>query len=135
MSSYAPWDDARARLEGAGLGVPIAWPNEPFGLPNPPSIFISVDMTGNVLAPIEMGPNGGWQEDGELLVEIYTPVGGGSADARTLAKRIVNIFRALPPAPTTYHGASLGSGRSEDIDGNWWRFSIRVDYRYQDVTV
>lgn len=135
MSSVEPWDDARAKIEAASLvGGRVQWPNEPFVVPsNPRLVWISVSMAGDGLEPIEMGPRGSWQEEGFLRVDIYTPSAEGSRNARALGKQIVNLFRGLAPGPVTYHRASMGDNRAEDIDGAWWRFTVTVDYRYQEL--
>lgn len=133
MSSPAPWNDARAKLGAAGLGVPIAWPNEPFSNPEPPALWVAVEMTGDVLAPIELASNGAWQEEGRLYAHVMTPAGWGSDQARALAKSIANVFRGLPPAPVVYYGASIGAGQVADPEGAWWRLTVVIDWRYQDV--
>ena len=132
MSRVAAWDDARSRLESAGLGVPIHWPNEPFILPEPPALWVSVDMTGDFAAPIELGPNGAWQEDGELVAHVYAPTGTGTRDARVLAGGILDTFRGLLSGAVAYTSGSIGNGVTEETDGAWWRLTVTVAYRYQD---
>lgn len=133
MSSPAPWDDAVARLMAAGLGLPIEWPNEAFARPDPATTWLQADMTGDVLEPIEMGPNGVWQEEGFLQVHIHVPRNQGTRGAREIAKTIANLFRGLPTGPIVYGRASIGSGDVQEPDGMWWRLTIHIDYRYQDI--
>lgn len=138
MSSVAPWDQARALIEGASLGVPIEWANEvrPALTPDPDGYrptWIAVDMAADDLAPIEMGPNGAFQEEGYLVVRIFTPRNAGTRDARILAKTIANLFRGRPSGPVIWGRASLGEGTTDDTDGMWWLMTIHVDYRYQDI--
>lgn len=132
MSSPAPWNDARTRLTNAALGMPIAWPNERFDMPNPTGLWAAVEMTGQSLAPIEIG-NGVWQETGRLYVHVMTPTGWGTDDARALGKTIATTFRGLPGAPMVYLSASIGDGSAEDEDGAWWRLTVTVEWRYQDI--
>lgn len=131
MSSPVPWTDARTKLIAASLGVPIEWPNEHFIAPDT-GLWISVDMTSGLLEPIEIGGSI-WQEEGTLYVDVLAPLNGGSLDARTLAKQIVNLFRQLPPQPVIYLSAAIGGGRPSARDGRWWELPVSVDWRYQDL--
>lgn len=146
MSSPAPWNDARSRLEAANLGILLAWPNEAVTLPdasaavspvtNPlPYMWAAVQMTGYTLAPMEVGDGGAWLETGTLFVHIMTPAGWGTDDARTLGKTVANTFRGLPAAPVVYMRASIGDSAAEDEDGAWWRLTVMIDWRYQDIDV
>lgn len=143
MSSPAPWNDARSRLEAANLGIAFAWPNERFDMPAAPTgdgavtnalpyMWAAVQMTGDTLLPLEVGA-AVWQETGVLYVHIMTPTGWGTDDARTLGKTVANTFRGLPGAPIVYLGASIGDSMAEDEDGAWWRLTVSVRWRYQDI--
>lgn len=143
MSSPAPWNDARTRLEAANLGIALAWPNEDFTPPGPPGnavsdqtpyIWAAVQMTGYTLAPLEVGA-GVWQETGTLYVHIMTPTGWGTDTARAIGKTVANTFRGLPGAPIVYLRASIGDSMSEDPDGAWWRLTVTIDWRYQDIAI
>ncbi len=144
MSSLAPWTDARAKLEAAGLGISFAWPNEAFDVPARPAsgavsdalpyMWAAVEMTGQTLAPMELA-GGVWLETGTLYVHIMTPTGWGTDDARTVGKAVANVFRGLAAAPVVYLRASIGDGSAEDEDGAWWRLTVAIDWRYQDIEV
>jgi hypothetical protein len=135
MSSPAPWADAKAKLIAANLVAAdhIEWPNEPFVAPDS-DLWLSVDITGDVLRPIEIG-GGVWQEEGSLYVHVHVPSFSGTDDARTMAKNIANVFRLSTPQFVTYLGASIGIGSISDPEGKWWTLSVRVDWVYQDVLV
>lgn len=144
MSSPAPWADARSKIEAANLGIVLAWPNEAVTLPDPPStspvtnllpyMWAAIEMTGYTLIPIDIGA-GAWQETGTLFVHIMTPAGWGTDAARTLGKTVANTFRGLPGAPMVYIRASIGDSMAEDEDGGWWRLTVTIDWRYQDINV
>lgn len=133
MSSPAPFNDIRTRLNAAALGVPIAWPNEPFKRPVPPAAWLSVQVTSTHNAPIELG-GGVWQEEGVAYTDVHVPVGTGSDTARTLAKSVADVFRAVPPQPVVYCGGSIGDGEVSSADGMWWTITVTIDWRYQDTT-
>lgn len=128
------WADMRFRIEAATLNVPIEWPNEPFQQPDASSgIWLSVEGTADVAMPIELGQDAGWIEQGRIFFHVYSPSGAGSDDARTLAKRIANLFRGIGPANIRYTSASIGAGQLDDPDGSWWRLTVWVAYKFQDT--
>ena len=135
MSSIVPWLDIRSKIEAAALLPPecIQWPNERFSQPSG-ELWMAVEATGDTLEPV--GVDGVvWQESGRAYVHIFTPVGQGSVDARTLAKAVANVFRGIPgPSVVTYYGASIGVGQAANVEGNWWLLSVDVQWRYQDQT-
>lgn len=138
MSSPDPWLAVRARIEAGGLGVPIAWPNEPIAEPDPvadpPPAWIVVEMSGALTSQIEIGAPGSntFQEDGMIWGHVMVPTGTGSLAARQLAKRFANLFRGASFGDVTCTDASIGMGEAGDETGNWWRLSVSVDYRFQD---
>lgn len=135
MASPVPWGDARALLTAAGLGVSLAWPNEPFTEPagDPPALWVAVEDSGNNLAPLDVGGRV-WQEEGTLYCHVMAPSGTGTDAARTLAKQIANVFRGLGARDVVYRSASIGDGGLSDTDGLWWRLTVSVDWIYQDTT-
>jgi hypothetical protein len=126
--SPEPWNDARARLEGAALPFPIEWPNEAFTAPDL-AAWLSVEAEGDVLEPIELG-HGAWEERGTFLVHVIVPLGTGSATARQVAKDIANIYRGVV-GYTVYRRASIGAGVPSE-DGKWWVLTVTVEWTYTD---
>lgn len=141
MSSLVPWDDAIALLTAANLqyngsAIPIQQSNMNFVQPEPPSMFLSVEMAGQSLAPIELGETHSvWEEKGQLYVHVVVPSGFGSRDARDMAKQIANIYRGLGPRNVVWRRATIGIGGTSDDNGSWWGLTIAVDYSYQDIMV
>lgn len=133
MSSPVPFADASAKINAANLGVAIAWPNITFKKPNPPALWLDVESTSHVIAPVELG-GGVWQEEGTLYLSVFAPAGTGSTAARTLAKTVSNIFRGQYGGPVIYLGGSIGNGTISEPDGMWWVITVTVDWRYQDTT-
>lgn len=129
MSSLAPWTDAKTLLTNAALGVPIQYPNDGTWVEPDPSagLWLSVQMTGDVLFPIELGANA-WQEEGRLFVHVMSPAGTGTEAARTLAKSVANVFRGLGPRLVVYKSASIGSGVFADPEGVWWSLAVTIDW-------
>ena len=136
MSSYIPWNDIRTILLGSYVIDPslVAFPNEIFQNPEPPTMWVSVEATSNMLDPIEL-VGGVWQEEGTAYFNIMVPAGFGTDDARKLAKDISNLYRSLPPErPVIYRGGSIGNAVMADTEGMWWMITVSVDYIYDDMT-
>lgn len=133
MSSLVPWQDATARLGEASLGVPIQFENTDFT--PPPGLWLSVQMTSDVLEPMDLGANA-WVEIGVLWVHVWAPAGSGSEAARALAKGVANIFRAVPAGtgPVIYLNASIGGRMVDPPDGISWGLAVTIDWKYEDIT-
>jgi hypothetical protein len=127
------WADAEALIrDGATqIGLPVAWPNQRFADPEPPAPFLAVEGMGDGAEPYELG-GGIWIEDGAVVLHILVPVGTGVARGLELRKAAAGWFRGLPPRPVVYDSFVLDPG-GMDEDGNWYRLSLRVRYRYQDI--
>lgn len=134
MSSLAPWLDAQNRLNAANLGVPIQWENTDFTPPQS-APWLAVQMVSNVLMPLDLGADV-WVEIGSLFVHVFVPVGTGTEVARTLAKNVCNVFRGITsPNLVVYEQASIGMGeRTDPPDGDWFRFTTEVQWKYTDQT-
>jgi hypothetical protein len=141
MSSPAPYNDAVALLQAAGLGVAIHLQNDgTFTEPQPHDpntgasvLWLAVENTSDILEPIELS-GGAWQEEGTLYVFVMAPAGDGTTAARALAKNVSNVFRNLGPRNVVYLGGSIGLGHVDDADGKWWTLPVSVRWRYQDFS-
>lgn len=134
MSSPVPFNDARARLQAADLGgYTFEWPNEPFTAPSPASLWFAVDMTSDMLEPIELG-GGVWVESGTLMVDVIVPLNWGTDVARTAAKAVADAFRGVTSGSLRYRTASIGSGGKDPERGKYWIMTVRVSWEYQDIT-
>jgi hypothetical protein len=127
------WTDAAALIRdgAAQIGLPVAWPNTAFDDPEPPAPFLAVEGMGDGAEPYELG-GGVWVEDGAVVLHILVPVGTGIDGGLALRKTAAGWFRGLPPRPVVYERFVLDPG-GMDEDGNWYRLSLRVQYRYQDI--
>lgn len=135
MSSAAPFADISAKLVAAALGYPIWYPNATFRPPTPPSPWLRLSVTSDVLAPIELGANV-WQENGTAYIEVIVPAYSGSTTARTIAKSVANVFRGIaPPYTVVYMDASIGDGLVQPVNGAWWGLTVSIDWKYQDIQV
>jgi len=135
MSSAAPFADITAKLVAAALGYPIWYPNATFKPPTPPTPWLRLSVTSDVLAPVELGADI-WRETGTAYVEVIVPAYSGSSTARAIAKSVANAFRGLTsPYPVVYMGASIGDGLVQPVNGAWWGLTVSLDWKYEDGPV
>ncbi|MBC9176767.1 phage tail terminator-like protein [Pseudoroseomonas ludipueritiae] len=131
MSSPDVWLDARAIIaDGAAqAGLTVAWPNEPFDLPEPPAPFLAVDLRADGSEPMELGP-GVWLEEGMIDVAVVIPTGSGITEGVALRKQAADWFRGLPPRAVLYDRFIFDAG-GDDEEGNWHRLPLKIAYRFQ----
>lgn len=141
MSTPAVWDDARARIElgAAQLGIPVAWPNEQFAMPQPfepatgqANLWIAASIRGDLSEPYEI-EGGIWEETGTVEVHVMLPTTAGIRPGLVARKALANLFRGVIEGPVTYRSAILDAQGIPDEDGNWVPLTLRVTYSYQDI--
>lgn len=134
MSSPEVYQDARTLIaDGAAqIGLPVAWPNAAFDVPEPPAPFLAVEVMGDGAEPYELG-GGVWVEDGTIEVAVVVPTGTGIEQGLTLRKAVAGWFRGLPAREVTYDRFIMDPG-GMDEDGNWFRLPLRVSYRFQSIS-
>lgn len=135
MSSPEVWDDAlaRATAAAAALGVPIVEVAMQ-DTSDRSGIFLMIETRADTSDRIELDGLV-WEELGQVWVHVMTPTGSGSRPALVVRKAVAGAFRfAANTAPgLVYLGCSFPPPDSGDRPGNWARFSLAVDYRYQDI--
>lgn len=134
MPSAVAWAAARAVVEAAALGVPLAWPNEVMA-PAPDGLFVRCGMRSGDSFQAEMGGSETiWEEAGSAEFHILAPSGTGSAAARDLADRIAAAFRTanMPGSAVAWTGWSLTEGERAE-GGAWWALHVEIDYRLQTI--
>lgn len=133
------FDAIRVTLETNWTVTPIAWPNEDFEKPNPPTPWVDVEFTRNIYAQESIGAaeqsENRWDEDGQLWLHLLVPVGTGSSAAGGAAKALAKIFRGrhLLADSLDFLDASIGMGEPGDENGNYWRISTSIEWRRMDA--
>jgi len=139
MSSPEVYDDARAIIEAAALSLnlPVAWPNEEFLEPQPfdnegvPSVWVAVELEGDVGDPVEIG-GVQWDEQGVVHLSVMIPLNTGVREGMAKRKALALAFRGLPPGVVLYGSSSLDPGGPSETDGRWRMLGLRVAYSFQD---
>jgi hypothetical protein len=135
MSSDAPFTAVREMLEAQWSGAALVWPNEGLEVADSSMPWIYMDMSGNDMAAMELGPTAAYAERGVIFAHLMCPVGTGTLELRAIAKQLSNLFRQANIPGMTFGRQSLGSGEIGDDDGLWFRQSFTCEYVYQDVFV
>ena len=108
------YNDIRAAIEGRiatemalAPSYPVAYPNVPFTPPNNlPWLQVSLTFGDNSYATL-IGPSTGFnKQNGLLTVNIFTPVGVGSAANYTIAERIKDLFDRQTVSSIIFDAAS-----------------------------
>lgn len=123
---------------GAASGwttCPIAYPNDNFELPNPPSPFVVFEISGDVYGQQSIGavPQSAnrWDEAGRIWLHVMTPRATGNSAPRGAAKQLAKLFRGLTLLSNglEFLDASIGEGQPGSEDGNWFRISVNIRWR------
>ncbi|MBM3096910.1 hypothetical protein JRX38_02545 [Gluconobacter cerinus] len=134
MTSPVVWQDAfdRAKTAGAALGLTVldaleqqrTTPDGPFVLFEVASASADRFGVGEIVD----------EETGQIWLHLMVESGSGALSAITLRKVLSVAFRVpVSPLPEGlyYDGQGFDPPDADD-KGNWFRFSLMVDYRYQD---
>lgn len=133
MSHPAVWADVRVLVEGAALGLPIAWPNEHFEPPVDAS-WLYVEVVGGGGGPMEIGRTPWRLVTGSVNAYVHVLVGTGVMEAAEIADRVTAIFHGLPGRPVIYGASNIGPGEAGVDDGLFFRLPVTVEFSYQAPT-
>jgi hypothetical protein len=129
-----------AGTSGAWTNTPIEWPNGSEGTfpPNPPAPWVAMRMTGNIFDQESIGAGDPadnlWDEHGTLWLHVFVRVNTGESGARARAKALAKLFRGrqLLDGHLQFGSMSIGMGEPGDDNGNYWRVSASIEWRYQE---
>ncbi|MFT8951720.1 MAG: hypothetical protein ABF979_05535 [Gluconobacter sp.] len=134
MTSPVVWQDAfdRAKAAGVALGLTVldaleqqrTTPDGPFVLFEVASASADRFGAGEIVD----------EETGQIWLHLMVESGSGALSAITMRKALSVAFRVpVSPLPEgLYYDGQGFDPPDADEKGNWFRFSLMVDYRYQD---
>lgn len=135
MTSPTVWQDAfdRATAAAKPLGLPVldALAQDKEDRTSPYILFEVASATADRLGMGETVD----EETGQVWLHLLVKRGSGAITAITQRKQVSTAFRvpvSLLPKGLFYDGQSFDPPDAGDT-GNWARFSLMIDYRYQDV--
>lgn len=128
-----PYLQIKSLVQAQWAGAPVAWPNEPFAPPDPPSPWIRVEFTGGSWEQGELGSDpradNFWREQGLAWFHVFVPFGSGEEVARGTARLILDLFRGLDLGGLHFQDGAIGQGEPGDGSGNWWRVSAHIEWQ------
>lgn len=133
MSKALAMSEVRPLLEGANLGVPIKWPNEYFQQPEPPALYIAVEISSGHDRPLEIGgSNVTWEAMGQVWCHVMTPTDAGYDEVFALQDNLSYLFRDTGATQSiVFDQIRDDPGDYGGQNGNYWRSSVTVDWRVQ----
>ncbi len=136
MSSPAAFTSIQTYLRDNWTVTPIYFENEKWHFPEPPAPFLLVEVYGDFYNQASIGadPQGEnlFREIGQIYVHVMAPRGSGTAQARTYAKQIVDLFRGNEDAGVRPRDMSIGAGEPGTEDGNYFRMTVTIEWERDD---
>lgn len=133
MASPETFVVVRDTLSASWSATPVHYENDGSSTPEPPAHFIFVEVVGDLLGQQSIGAGSRdenlWRETGTLYLHVMAPNGEGSLTARQHGRDVANLFRGRDIDTVTFGNASLGAGEPGDDDGNYWRFTVTIDWQ------
>jgi hypothetical protein len=136
MSSDTVYSAIQAYLTANWAATPLVFENDLYLLPDTPVPYVVVEISGQVYGQCSVGAESQtgnlWREDGLLWLHVFVPTGTGSLLARQYTKQLVDLFRGLDliAGALRFRDASIGLGEAGAEDGNYWRLSASVEWRF-----
>lgn len=133
MSFHQAVADIRARMAANWAATPIAYANEPFAPPEPPSpwVFFEVVEGASMLRGIGKPGERLYIYTGLIQAHVYVPAGSGETLARQYADAIGEIFRAKQFGSTVRTNVpNVDAGGPGSDDGLWWRVTAAIDFDF-----
>ena len=132
MASPEAYDTIHDYLVGAWATTPLAFENDGFDVPSDPEAWVLIEVVGNFFEQETIGAETReanlWREGGQLYAHVMVPRGTGSAQARQIARDIVDLFRGQDIGTLTFLDASIGAGEAGDADGSYFRMTATIDW-------
>lgn len=72
-----------------------------------------------------------WRRDGSIIIQVFTPLGGGLSVGYDLAKMVSDAFEGK----TTAGGVQFLNTRINEIgpSGNWYQINVTADFNYDEI--
>jgi hypothetical protein len=127
MSYLTERQAIQARFQAAwGTSTPVAWPGIHF---RPPTNAAWVRFTV-IPGPADQVSVGTatdlYRGDGDVLVEVFTPLGAGELQALTLADEVVEAFRGWRSGDLAFFTPRVLPGLETD---GWWKTDVIAPYQ------
>lgn len=131
------YDAIKAHVVANWNYAPIRWPNEDFEEPGRDRpVWVQFEIFGTSYGQQTFGmdeqADNRWDEDGHIWFHVIVPRGYGATTSRGACKSLANLFRGLRllSDDLVFYDAEIGPGSAGDEEGNSYRTSVSVEWRY-----
>jgi hypothetical protein len=132
--SYTAQDQAiRTRFRSQWSGeTPISWPNEEFRPPNPPAPWVRLRVMDFDAEQADIaGALSTYRHTGDVVVEVFVPLGSGEFRAKELAQKVQDVFRGWQSGGMRFYTPrAVPVGKSEEI---WWKINVLARFERDSV--
>ena len=140
MSTVDAFDATSAFLAANWLACPLTWSNDAYDPPTDgATTWILADMSSRSFEAMTIGSGDPatdrWDEMGWLSLHIMVPIGNGTRDARAKASTLADLFRGLRLLGDRleFGDMTIGADGGRSEDGNWFRFTVEIEWRLRGV--
>lgn len=112
--------------------TPISWPNEPFKTPSPPVPWVRFQILDNNAEQADIGGSAStYRHEGDVLVEVFVPLGSGEFRVRQLTQKVQDAFRGWQSGGMRFYTPrAVPVGKSEEI---WWKINVLARFERDSV--
>lgn len=125
-----------------GSTTPIRMDNVGFTPPN--TSWVSLEVWDGNSRKASMGTGIQLRRAiGTVMVDVFTPLNGGSKPARVLADQVSGVFRDVVVSGITFYEADIrrigekyftNSGTGVPATAQWYQVSVAVPFKYDEYT-
>jgi hypothetical protein len=103
--------------------------------PVPGTPFVYYEVLSNLAFFASIGnPGGNYHRNvGQLLLHVFVPKNSGDGLALTYARQLGSVFKGKNLDNIHFGAASIGAGETADDKGNFWRRTVSVDFRFDEL--
>jgi hypothetical protein len=103
--------------------------------PIPGTAFVYYEILSNLAFFASIGnPGGNYHRNvGQILLHVFVPVNSGDGLALTYARQLGTVFKGKYLDNINFGAASIGAGETADDKGNFWRRTVSIDFRFDEL--
>lgn len=92
---------------------------------------------GNQASLARINGQSRWQRFGTIIIQIFTPIGGGVRDADTLAELVVKAFEGITtPGDVWFRNVGVQFGEiayRDSRDGDWLGTNVSAQFQFDEI--
>lgn len=133
------FDEARDEILGVflavwkPLGYPVVWTDVPADVPSTATVWARVTVRHATGRQASLAGEDGarrWNRTGTLYVQVFAPVGDGSASAYAAAQVVANAYQAARGLGVWFRNTRINE---VGASGAFEQINVLTDFSYDDV--